>query len=765
MIAIKLGPPSRPWVLAVVAAAICCAAALAGMTGIWEPDTFHHLAVGRQLMRRGLFGGDDPFLFPLAGQGTGLMPYWLGSAVIYGAHRLFGEAGPVYLVALAGACLLLLLFWDCMGTGALEGEHWALRLVCALVPLALFIPIYRERSAPRPEIFCNLFLALTLLALRRHDAGKSRLLYFLPAVGLLWTNLHTSELLGAGVMFAYVFTGLLGRLVARLRGQALPGTPSRLGLARVAAVAAAFTALGAVNPSPQSPLVSAFQVATSTVGIEIGPSRLQPVMSVLRSSVGELQPLGPEVVWQPLGVLLLLTAASFLAAGRRAVSWELVVVTLLTLLAFRSRRFGGLAAIASVPVAARNLATAVKRLGSPRFARISLAAAAAALVAFGGWGAVHLAGYRLGTGVVPERFPVRAAEYLSAIVPSPSERLFNSFELGGYLEWRLDRAVFQDGRGLLPDGEEEAVLATPVLPQEFARWDARYRFDALVVSYPRLDSTEMDLMRGMSHAPWGVDRNLWSLVAFDEGGMIFLRRDGTYAQRAAQDEYRFVRPELPFSRDQIADPETARGVHSDLRRAVAEAPSCGSCRAKLALVLVNLHQDPEAESLLLPVASGRFSPGAVLTALDTLAGIAERRGDRTAARRFYQRALSIGLGRLIPRRSLAFLALDDGDVSRASRLVAQNLADSPRSRDDLVLAIDIARRQGRSGEVVALSRRLQQAAGTNGADLLCGTAIEYEKGGDRAQAVETYRSCLAVDPDGPLAASARQALARLGAAP
>src|SRR5574337_1609401 len=119
-------------------------------------DTFHHLAYGRDLLRRG-FAAEDPFLFPLAGLPSGPQPSWLSSAVIYVAWRLLGEAGPGMVAAAAAAALFLLLHLD-----AAEEETRPEGLAAALVPVGLALAACRGRLVPRPEVLVYPLLALTM---------------------------------------------------------------------------------------------------------------------------------------------------------------------------------------------------------------------------------------------------------------------------------------------------------------------------------------------------------------------------------------------------------------------------------------------------------------------------------------------------------------------------------------------------------------------------------------------------------------------------
>ena len=81
-----------------------------------------------------------------------------------------------------------------------------------------------------------------------------------------------------------------------------------------------------------------------------------------------------------------------------------------------------------------------------------------------------------------------------------------------------------------------ATLPEPLDPARLAALDARFRFDALVLAAPDRDAAaEEGLRRLAPRTDVAADRATWALVAFDDGGLLYLRRDGRYAERAARD--------------------------------------------------------------------------------------------------------------------------------------------------------------------------------------------------------------------------------------
>jgi hypothetical protein len=310
--------------LALAALAIAVIAFAANVLGVFDPDMFHHLALGRDIVRSGL-RSEDPFLFPMRGQAVGPMPYWLGSVLLYGWHVLFGDGGLAFLPSLVAAITFIILFLD---TSPRSGRHTPLTLAAAALPLALAIATFRYRATARTELFAVLFVALTLWGIRRLEDGRPRALLGFPLLALVWTNVHTSVVVGAGLVGIFAAVGLAAHGAGRALGRPIPGCPSRRQIATAAAVAAAGLALSLLNPSPMNPVLSALRFAGSAVGAAgVGPEAsdgLGRAMAIVRRLVDEMRPPGAAFWLGPPGLLLGLTAVSF-ALRWRALRWREVV--------------------------------------------------------------------------------------------------------------------------------------------------------------------------------------------------------------------------------------------------------------------------------------------------------------------------------------------------------------------------------------------------------------------------------------------------------
>ncbi len=273
-----------------------------------------------------------------------------------------------------------------------------------------------------------------------------------------------------------------------------------------------------------------------------------------------------------------------------------------------------------------------------------------------------------------------------------------------------------------------AALLGPASRGTFEELDRTYRFDALVVDYPEFEpGAYRELAASRPGEDWGADRRTWALVAFDDGGQLYLRRDGAYGERAARDEYRFAMPAVPLSIP-ISNPAAAR---RELERSLGESPRCAVCRAQLGFALLELGQPREAARALEGALDGL--PSTRGAALLGLARTAEALGDRARAAARLREAMGMMESPAWPRRELARLAVEDGRAS--------------------VRAGDLP------GALAAFRRATEIDASFP--DSHFGAAAILEQQGDARGSAEAYREYLRLAPTGPWASEAEKGLARL----
>ena len=676
---------------------------VASLTELRDWDTFHHLAYGREFFRRGGVPVVEPFLYPLAGQPAGPPLEWLSSVLIYLSWRMFGDAGPVLFAAALVAILAVALLED-----GRDGDTTIEGFFLALAPVALMLVIYRGRAVARPEVIVNVLIAGAMAMLRLPVAASRAGGMLVGLCIVLWANLHPSVLFGIGLVVTFV----VGNGVCLLLGLPVPDCRARIRSFAslrwlLAGIAAGVVISGLLTPVGFAPFHSALGFLSAALGL--APGSGHDVGALMKQAIRELQPMPLQMWIGPFGWLVAITVIAGLCAWRHANWRELLTCAGTIFLATRAQRFAAMAMVIMAPVAARHVRIALAQT-TPRMQKLlgpPLVSVAAIGTIAAGWLMFSVPLLHFGVGVA-NHVPARAVDYLQAI--QFQGRVFNSFHLGGYLEWRLDTKVYQDGRGAIPPGELAVAFAGPSSPQ-FEMLDRRYRFDALILTYPSFRN-QIDSSRASS-APSedaAADRGNWALVAFDDGGLLYLRRDGRYSAQAARDEYRFARPaNIPMRL--LGSPELPQAT-AEFERSLRESPGCAVCGLHLGFALLGQRRFVEANRVFKGALEGQ--PENRVLALMGLSRTEEELGDKIAAERHLRTVLAVAEDPRWPRRELARLLATSRRFAEALATIRKNAEAVSAEPIDLALGAQIARDAGDE----ALALRFKARLGGGGAPYL-----------------------------------------------
>jgi hypothetical protein len=424
---------TRRVLVAIVALGVFALAA----RGLTDPDVWWHLRTGQLILRNHAVFHTDPFSFTRLGQ-TWVNHEWLSDIFIFWVYHAAGWGGLIVAFAAITTAIFLLLFLRCPGrlyVGAIA-TVWA---AVASMPL----------WGVRPQTFSLLLFSLFLVILDKSEE-RPNLLWWIPSLQLVWVNLHAGYASGIAL------------LVLVLAGQALDA------------------ALG-------------FEVWTRTV------PRIKKLSLVLVVSLAlvPLNPYGVKMYWYPLATLRSSAMQSHIAewfspdfhqaqywpalcmilAGLVAIAWspqrmkprDLLLLLTTMYMGLRSVRHLALYLVVAAPLLseladgwleARQLRphrshSQSPNLGQPLFN-------AALLVAFAVYtGARVQSVVRSQASTEAAEFPSAAATFLAT--SHPTGPIFNDYNWGGYLIWRLypEYRVYIDGRAdLYGDSFMESFAAT-----------------------------------------------------------------------------------------------------------------------------------------------------------------------------------------------------------------------------------------------------------------------------------------------------------------
>jgi hypothetical protein len=173
-----------------------------------DPDLWWHLQTGQDIVASRAIPQTDIYSFTKAGS-EWVTHEWLSEVVIYAIYRVSGWAGLLFVFSgfITGAFYLV--YRRCIGKPYIAA-------FAILLAVAASSPLF----GVRPQMI-TLLLASTFIALLTNysNDGKSRPLYWMVPLMLLWVNLHAGYALGLGLIGLYMVSVALDRkfaLVPRL---------------------------------------------------------------------------------------------------------------------------------------------------------------------------------------------------------------------------------------------------------------------------------------------------------------------------------------------------------------------------------------------------------------------------------------------------------------------------------------------------------------------------------------------------------------------
>ena len=499
--------------------------AVASVAPIRSYDFYWHLATGRWIAEHRALPATDPFSISSDAL-RWVDGEWLFQLGAWGVVATGGESA----VSIARGALVAAIFLVVLLAAAREAGFGMAALVAAIGLWGA-----NHRLTARPESVATLLLVLILVILLR-PLGKWSAIAFVALV-VLWINIHPSALI------APALAGLAG--VGFLVGG---GATGRAGCLKRWMLAAAGSAALLVNPWGLEGVVAPLRLAKLAgsglfLNMEWSPTRLAdfPLLFLVA----------------PVALVLLLATRE-----RRVLAPRTIVLAFLGFLAFRYVRNHGFF-YAALPLL---VAPALPR---PVSLRLPLPAIAAAAIVAG----VVVTQGGIATGPDPLRFPVAAVARLAEL--GLEGNVYNPDQLGGYLIWR-----FYPERRVVTDGRNELHL-TWIREYDKARGDSRawqalvakYRLTLAVEEYRRESMEVLDATTGeRRRVPASLvyfPRERWALVAFDDVGLVFARRDAHDRALLEREEYRALVPDaaMPLVDER---PETAALARREIARARAQ---------------------------------------------------------------------------------------------------------------------------------------------------------------------------------------------------
>ncbi len=388
---------------------------------VTDPDVWWHLRTGQLILQNHAVFHTDPYSFTKFGQ-PWVNHEWLSDVLIFAVYRAVGFGGLILTFAAITSGAFMLVFLRCDGGPYLAA---AFTVWGALASIASW--------GVRPQTF-SLFLASLFLFLLEHSYVRPKVLWYTLPLMLIWVNLHAGFAIGIAFMVLF----LTGDLLDMAFGLAEWSSPTRL--KNLAIATAACLAVIPLNP----------------YGTRM---YWYPVKTVYSKSIEGyisewISPNFHQGMYVPVLLLILALLIAAAISPSRPKSRELLLLSAMTLAALHSARHVPLFALVAAPILSNLIyswlrekkffGSAVKGSSQRSGSAVANGIALTAFLLFCGFRLSHV----LSTQADAEKssFPVSAVSFLRANRLPGS--LFNSYNWGGYLIWRLypEYRVYVDGR-------------------------------------------------------------------------------------------------------------------------------------------------------------------------------------------------------------------------------------------------------------------------------------------------------------------------------
>jgi tetratricopeptide (TPR) repeat protein len=474
---------SNRWVYYLLAFLALTYAFFAGLRTVSDFDLGWQMATGRWIVQHRSIPSIDVLSYTAAGQ-PWIYPVGAG-LVFYAAYALGGFA----LLSWVGAAV-------CVGSLALLLRRNS-SVGGALAILA--VPVIAQRTTPRADMFTVLLFAASLSLLWEQHRTGNACLWLMPLLMLAWVNLHLGFVAGLGLVAAYAVVELLDAAFAARRRDAFDR------LRRAAPWLGAAVLATLLNPwgwGIYRALIVQQRVNSQHEYLIAEWTRLPLTWTALLNSLS---------LRQTEGAIYMLLAIAFLAAmvAIFRADWGAALMLLgASYAGARYMRMGALFACVVVVVSGPMLGEAAQKLvsemKSPRM-RSSIVPVAVALLAL----LVAARCFDLATNRFYLRgssestfgaglswwFPERAATFISTRY-LPGE-LFNAYDAGGYVAWRLgpERRNSIDGRapvfGVAAIRNNSKLLQTSPDSPLWKQEADRYGINTILLPLARFDGIEL----------------------------------------------------------------------------------------------------------------------------------------------------------------------------------------------------------------------------------------------------------------------------------
>ncbi len=484
---------------------------------IIDMDLFMHLRNGEDILRTRVIPQRDIYSFTAYGEP------WVNHEWLFGVSSfiIYSIGGYDLLVILK--CLIIgsgfmIVYFSAVQRGA--DPRWA-------VIFCVFAAVFaRFRFFARPSAVTFLFTALFFYLIVNKRKGRDKRLWALPALMIVWANMHAACVIGIALFTLYTALQLLYSFLY----------PSSHSLA---------------NPQNRREfffLLLIWGACIAAVFINPNGGRLPHYIFKITGSLDVNRPREWRSITNPmrfpfLAVYVLVLYAVLILTVKKIKPFEYITTLLITAASVKYLRNIDFLAILTPAAAAVQISLLP---GRTLFGKLSILnkrmvrnAAAGLAVAgllwaafFSGW-AENRRVFQFGTGVNENIFPVDIPEFLRK--HDISGRLCHNNNYGGYIMWAWPGRpkVFEDGRVEIYDKFRKQILK-----EGFSNILEKYGIKYALIE----NSFEQNAY--VKYFFSGYQK--WALLYYDDFKLLFVKRIPEFLDAVQKAEKRFYRPEYDF---------------------------------------------------------------------------------------------------------------------------------------------------------------------------------------------------------------------------
>ncbi|MDO4182642.1 MAG: hypothetical protein Q4E12_03420 [Coriobacteriia bacterium] len=462
-------PVGHGVLVALVAAFAVLLVIIQNAVNAYDNDMWWLLATGKDIVENGI-----PYTNPFSmHEGLGIVvQQWLAAVILYACYSAFGLAGAQMLVFVQQVVLVVCLYAlcaECRQDKKTGGEINLLLIALSYGALSAYITV-------RPHLYTMIMFALVLLVLEKYrHTNNRRWLVLLPVLVCVHANLHSSmAVYDLFIIALYVIPdvfALLRRYLLRRHNQAVAARVRRQAAGdELSAGVGAGRTLSlkpwpfALHEADYSRLPLLIALVVCAVALLVNPYGINGVLYLVNSYgvagySNYINEMGNTGFWTDYGgfamACIVVGSIALGVNGLKRINLPLTLLFAVAIpLSMMHTRNVWLVAFFAVPLAAQAFSRArlylqrPRDLHSPLLHGVCAVLLAGIAVAYAAFSALPNAStdYEKDSGNVP----VVACDYLDTYVQETgtdagSLKIYNSFNNGGYLEWRGYK-VFIDPR-------------------------------------------------------------------------------------------------------------------------------------------------------------------------------------------------------------------------------------------------------------------------------------------------------------------------------